>query len=149
MLTMNEIKGLKPKERQYEVYEDSREKGTGRLGVSVGTSGSKIFIFRFFWEGKRQFLQLGKFPEMSLSDARDLAKFYGGQLKSGKNPKVELERERLAKEQAERQEAENGSIKQLIHSYVWKMKVDGCIFRDDLASDFGMSRPPISVSSGH
>jgi len=25
----------------------------------------------------------------------------------------------------------------------------GCIFRDDLASDFGMSRPPISVSSGH
>ena len=24
-----------------------------------------------------------------------------------------------------------------------------CIFRDDLASDFGMSRPPISVSSGH
>ena len=132
MLTMNEIKGLKPKERQYEVYEDSREKGTGRLGVSVGTSGSKIFIFRFFWEGKRQFLQLGKFPEMSLSDARDLAKFYGGQLKSGKNPKVELERERLAKEQAERQEAENGSIKQLIHSYVWKMKVDGKRTYDDV-----------------
>lgn len=29
------------------------------------------------------------------------------------------------------------------------MWVAGCIFRDDLASDFGMSRPPISVSSGH
>ena len=27
--------------------------------------------------------------------------------------------------------------------------LDKCIFRDDLASDFGMSRPPISVSSGH
>ena len=27
--------------------------------------------------------------------------------------------------------------------------VFACIFRDDLASDFGMSRPPISVSSGH
>ena len=26
---------------------------------------------------------------------------------------------------------------------------ENCIFRDDLASDFGMSRPPISVSSGH
>ena len=26
---------------------------------------------------------------------------------------------------------------------------NSCIFRDDLASDFGMSRPPISVSSGH
>ena len=27
--------------------------------------------------------------------------------------------------------------------------IQHCIFRDDLASDFGMSRPPISVSSGH
>lgn len=125
MLTMNEIKGLKPKERQYEVFEDSREKGTGRLGVTVGTSGSKTFIFRFFWEGKRQFMQLGKFPEMSLSTARDLAKFYGGQLKSGHNPKIELAHEKLARERVEQQEAEKGSIKQLIDSYIWKMKADG------------------------
>ena len=31
----------------------------------------------------------------------------------------------------------------------WETLFCGCIFRDDLASDFGMSRPPISVSSGH
>ena len=30
-----------------------------------------------------------------------------------------------------------------------KLFIRYCIFRDDLASDFGMSRPPISVSSGH
>ena len=29
------------------------------------------------------------------------------------------------------------------------IEIANCIFRDDLASDFGMSRPPISVSSGH
>ncbi|WP_235357453.1 DUF6088 family protein [Arsukibacterium sp. MJ3] len=28
-------------------------------------------------------------------------------------------------------------------------KLTTCVFRDDPASDFGMSRPPISVSSGH
>ena len=31
----------------------------------------------------------------------------------------------------------------------WPLTRASCIFRDDLASDFGMSRPPISVSSGH
>ena len=29
------------------------------------------------------------------------------------------------------------------------LQVSSCVFRDDPASDFGMSRPPISVSSGH
>lgn len=33
-------------------------------------------------------------------------------------------------------------------SFLWRHRFL-CIFRDDLASDFGMSRPPISVSSGH
>ena len=35
------------------------------------------------------------------------------------------------------------------HKRYLQEQYDACIFRDDLASDFGMSRPPISVSSGH
>ncbi len=112
MFTMNTIKGFKPKERQYEIFEDNGEKSTGRLGVSVGSSGTKTFIYRFYWDGKRQFIQLGKFPEMSLAEAREQTKIFGGQLKSGKNPKIELENERIAKEQQARLEAEKGSIKQ-------------------------------------
>ena len=38
---------------------------------------------------------------------------------------------------------------QWINSNIKLRFADICIFRDDLASDFGMSRPPISVSSGH
>ncbi len=125
MFTMNAIKGLKPKERQYELFEDNGEKSTGRLGVSVGSSGTKTFIYRFYWNGKRQFIQLGKFPELSLAEARDQTKLFGGQLKSGKNPKTELENERIAKELQARLEAEKGSIKQLIDGYVFKMQVDG------------------------
>lgn len=125
MFTMNTIKGFKSKERQYEVFEDSGEKSTGRLGVSVGSSGTKTLIYRFYWNGKRQFIQLGKFPEMSLSEAREQTKVFGGQLKSGKNPKIELENERIAKELQVRLEAEKGSIKQLIDGYVFKMQMDG------------------------
>ena len=125
MFTMNSIKGLKPKERQYELFEDSGEKSTGRLGVSVGSSGSKTFVYRFYWNGKRQYIQLGKFPEMSLSMAREQVKIFGGQLKSGRNPKNELKNEMLAKEMQEVAEAEKGSIKQLIDGYVFKMQMDG------------------------
>ncbi len=125
MLTINEIKALKPKNRQYEVFEDNREKGTGRLGITIGTSGSKIFIYRFYWDGKRQFMQLGKFPQMSLSVARDLTKFYGGQLKAGMNPKAELERQKIEQNAMDRAESEKGSIQQLIYGYVGKMKADG------------------------
>ena len=117
MLTINEIKALKPKNRQYEVFEDNREKGTGRLGITIGTSGSKIFIYRFYWDGKRQFMQLGKFPQMSLSVARDLTKFYGGQLKAGMNPKAELERQKTEQNAMDRAESEKGSIQQLIYLY--------------------------------
>ena len=50
--------------------------------------------------------------------------------------------------------ASNGEYAAKSHSY-WASDAElvellsDCIFRDDLASDFGMSRPPISVSSGH
>ena len=48
----SKVRGLKPKSRQYEVFDNSTKRGVGRLGVSVGTSGLKIFIYRYFWEGK-------------------------------------------------------------------------------------------------
>jgi len=125
MFTQTKLKGLKPRERQYEVYEDSKQKGTGRLGVIVGTSGVKTFVFRFFWEGKRQFIQLGKFPEMQLTEAHDKAKLHGAQLKSGLNPKTELERQQKERDVAAKAEAMKGSMQQLIHGYVDKMKADG------------------------
>lgn len=39
------IKGLKAGEKQYELIEDSGERGFGRLGVRVNTSGQKVFFF--------------------------------------------------------------------------------------------------------
>lgn len=125
MFTTNSIKGLEIKERQYDCFENTGARGIGRLGISVGSSGTKTFIYRFYFNGERHFIQLGKFPEMSLSKAREKTKAFSGQLKEGKNPKVELENERIAKELQAKREAEKGSVKQLIDSYVFKMQMDG------------------------
>lgn len=125
MWTMNEVKGFKPTERQYEKFENSRQRGVGRLGLIVAASGSKTFIFRFIVDGSRLTIQLGKFPTMSLNQARELSTKYGAWLKEGINPKSEIKRldqEALAKEQAE---AQKGSIRQLFEGYTNSMKAEG------------------------
>ncbi|MHA6962875.1 tyrosine-type recombinase/integrase [Zobellella denitrificans] len=125
MWTAQEIKGLKPKARQYEVFENSRQRGVGRLGVIVSPTGSKIFIFRFFWEGARVTMQVGKYPEMSLTQARDLTGQYGAMLKQGINPKAEAERQQQAMEAAAQAEALKGSVRQLFEGYTNKMQAEG------------------------
>jgi hypothetical protein len=75
------------------VWSNSAQRGTGRLGVKVQPSGSKVFYFRYYVEkGKKEkFIQLGIWPEMKLVTANELAKKYGAWLVEGKEPQQELE----------------------------------------------------------
>ena len=82
-------------------------------------------MYRYFIDGKSKFIQLGLFPSLSLNAAEEKAREFAGWLKSGIDPKAEIERLIREQEAKERAEAEKGSIKQLIDSYVWKMKADG------------------------
>ncbi len=124
-LTFNRIKGLKPKDTQYYEWDITGKRGLGRLGIRVNTSGEKVFVYRYFIDGKSKFIQLGLFPSLSLNAAEEKAREFAGWLKSGIDPKAEIERLIREQEAKERAEAEKGSIKQLIDSYVWKMKADG------------------------
>lgn len=65
-LTEPAIRGLKPKEARYEVGDDI----TAGLRVRVGTSGKKVFLHRFFADGKAQAVTIGQFPDVSLAKAR-------------------------------------------------------------------------------
>lgn len=67
-LTETAIRGLKTKSTSYYVWSNSAQRGTGRLGVKVQPSGSKVFYFRYYFEkGKKEkFIQLGIWPEMKL-----------------------------------------------------------------------------------
>lgn len=57
-LTTNRIKGLKPKETQYYEWDVTGKRGQGRLGVRVNTSGERVFVYRYFADGKAKFIQL-------------------------------------------------------------------------------------------
>ena len=56
------------------VWDDDGTKGCGRLGLKVYSSKNKIFVFRYYRDAERAFIQLGRFPQLSLLDAREKAK---------------------------------------------------------------------------
>ena len=63
-LTELQLKHLKPKGAIYRVPD------SGGLYIEVAKSGSKLWRWRFSYRGKGQMLALGKYPEVSLSQAR-------------------------------------------------------------------------------
>ena len=60
------IAGLKTKSERYEVWEDGH---TG-LGVRVGTTGRKSWIYLYRFEARPRRMTLGVYPRMGLADAR-------------------------------------------------------------------------------
>ncbi|QIG07455.1 DUF4102 domain-containing protein [Proteus sp. ZN5] len=60
-LTDTAIGGLKAKNTSYYEWSNTGQRGTGRLGVKVQTSGSKTFYFRYYVEKetKERSIKLG------------------------------------------------------------------------------------------
>jgi integrase len=125
MLTVSQIKGFKPKDTPYYKWDVNGERGTGKLAVQITPKGTKQFVFRYFKDGKAKFIQLGKYPEYSLVDARKQAKQYGALLKQDLDPKEEIAQDKQDKAEAKKVEAQKGSIKQLFVSYTAQMERDG------------------------
>lgn len=125
MLTVSAIRGLKPKDKPYYEWDTNSQRGRGKLGVQVTPKGSKTFVFRYFVEGKTKFIRLGRFPELSLNDARGKQKEMGELLLQGIDPKEQLESQHKAQQLAKREEARKGSVKQLFEAYVSQMEKDG------------------------
>ncbi|MDC7861226.1 tyrosine-type recombinase/integrase [Pantoea ananatis] len=69
LLTDSKIKGIKPKEQAYYVWQASATRGTGRLGVKIYPSGRKVFVYKYHKDGARKFLTLGDYPFLSLAQA--------------------------------------------------------------------------------
>ncbi|WP_340618668.1 tyrosine-type recombinase/integrase [Xenorhabdus entomophaga] len=69
LLTDSKIRGLKSKKSAYYTWQASATRGTGRLGVKTYPSGRKVFVYRYFNNGKEKFISLGDFPALSLAKA--------------------------------------------------------------------------------
>lgn len=91
------IKNLKPKAKPY------READTGGLCIEITPSGSKLWRWRYRFQGKEQTLALGKYPRVLLAQARKLRDEARALLDAGKHPT----REKKAKKLRQAFEGEN------------------------------------------
>ncbi len=87
-LTDLKIKNLKPKDKAYKIADFDG------LFVQVTAKGSKLFRFKYRVDGKEGLLSFGKYPDVSLSQARlkrdEARKLVAAgltQAQCGKNPK--------------------------------------------------------------
>ena len=84
-LTDAAIKSLQPRDHQYEVF-DSKIPG---FGVRVSPGGTKSFFDLFRIGGRPRRLVLGRYPTLSLADARRMAQEALGKVAKGIDPQAE------------------------------------------------------------
>ncbi len=107
--TDNLIKGLKPKNSPYRLFEKGSDKG---FGIQVTKSGAKSFFLQYSFNGKRKFLNLGRYPAISLSEARD---------KVRENRDLQFNGSQISQEA----QMPYGSLEDLINYYVEQMRTQG------------------------
>jgi integrase len=88
MFTDKSIKGLKPKESAYRLYEKGVDKG---FGVKVTPAGSMSFFIQYAGvDGKQKFYNLGRYPSVSLSDARTKCREIRCNIDKGHDPQSKI-----------------------------------------------------------
>ena len=66
------IRNLKPKNQKRYVEWEHNGYAEGTLGIRVGTSGKKSWVYRYHFNGKNRLITLGSYPDVSLAEARKL-----------------------------------------------------------------------------
>lgn len=105
--TDRSIQALKPKAERYEKWEDGR---TG-LGIRVGSTGRKSWIFIYRFDGKARRMTLGTYPLMGLAEARIAWGKAKQALEHGKDPGAAKVVANIAEREAE-------TVSQMIDTYM-------------------------------
>ena len=113
-LTAKMVQSAKPKEVDG-VLKDNYIADGGGLYLIVTAKGGKLWRYHFSFQNKKYRLPLGKYPQLSLKEARELHKEAQTLKAKGINP-VE---ERRAKKQQAKQEQQN-SFKEVAEEYLKK-----------------------------
>lgn len=87
--TKQSLFALKPLEDERLVYHDTREKG---LSLYITSKGTKTFFIRKRVSGRDEKIILGRFPDISIEQARKLAQVNKGEVAKGFNPNTEKKR---------------------------------------------------------
>ena len=70
MLTVKQIEAAKPKDKPYRMLDSNG------LYLYVPVSGKKVWQLRYKLDGKEKVLTVGKYPLMSLQEARDKGRMF-------------------------------------------------------------------------
>jgi integrase len=88
-LTDTAIRAAKPSEKQQKLFD-----GNG-LYLLVFPSGSKVWRFKYHFQGREKLISLGQYPAVSLKDAREKAAEARKELGGGKDPSAERQQSKL------------------------------------------------------
>ena len=81
--TDREIQNLKPQEKRYSV----KDKLNNGLFIEIKESGVKSWHYRYTFEGKQERLVIGRYPDLSLKDARQVRDESASMVAKGISPK--------------------------------------------------------------
>jgi hypothetical protein len=129
------IKNLKTKK----IMEDFREKTGDGFGVRCYGTGTKVFFYVFTFDGKYRYLNLGKYPECSLADARKKHREARAKLDKGINPLTE-------KEEAKIERLRTPTVSELAKVY---MEKHAKVFKRDWSKDEGCLKNDVLPAWGN
>ena len=90
MLTDTQVRVAKKKDKGYKLTD------AGGLHLFVSPAGGKLWRMRYEFDGKEKLLSLGKYPDLSLADARSERDAAKQHLRVGRDPAVERKKEKAA-----------------------------------------------------
>lgn len=112
-LTDKKIKSLKPKNKEYKVFD-----GRG-LHILIHPNGSRYWRLRYRFNGKDKApLALGVYPELSLSEAREKTMEIKKQIKEGIDPSQQRKIDKLLSKVSEESDFE--AVAREWHEPVWR-----------------------------
>lgn len=112
LLTHKAAENAKPQDKPYKL-----SSGRG-FYLYITPNGGKLWRFDYTINGKRKTASLGKFPEVSISQAMEVKMAYSKQIKSGIDP---IEEKKRVKQQAEKEAAEKSRTFEVV-AWEWFTK---------------------------
>lgn len=125
MFTDRYIKAIKPRSKPYRDWESGSDRG---FNIQVTPKGIKTFSLYYKHDGHRRFLNLGRYPDISLSSARTKLREARDQLERGLDPQDVIKQAKEQREKARqqlREEELKGSVAQLFEFHCSQMEKDG------------------------
>jgi hypothetical protein len=121
-LTAVQIRQAKPKDKPYKLPD-----GQG-LYFHVAESGKSTWRYRFRVDGKESICVLGEYPDMSLEQARKARAEAREQVKAGKNPSHERQKEKQAviEQQKAEQAAAANSFEAVAREWMERQPCQSC-----------------------